>query len=185
MRWRQKPETRSAEPSPFEMRVHLGEETPETDVRALKTGDMGFLHSSPPDRPSTGRAFASSPGPPDVPPQILSQSRHLDLAQRHTGDADQRSGKSANMPTASRMHGGLPRSVNDDADFCCATAAAARAMGVHPRSRPTASMATAFRRGAAGNRSRHPRHQGTSPDQHVRVTGLEIRTLNSAPASRR
>src|SRR5436190_24273518 len=32
--------------SPFEMRVHLGEGVPETDVRsALKTSDMGFLHS--------------------------------------------------------------------------------------------------------------------------------------------
>ena len=32
--------------SPFEMRVHLGEGIPDTDVRtALKTGDMGFLHS--------------------------------------------------------------------------------------------------------------------------------------------
>ena len=32
--------------SPYEMRVHLGEDVPETDVRsALKTGDMGFLHS--------------------------------------------------------------------------------------------------------------------------------------------
>ena len=32
--------------SPYEMRVHLGENVPETDVRtALKTGDLGFLHS--------------------------------------------------------------------------------------------------------------------------------------------
>ena len=32
--------------SPFEMRVHLGEGMAETDVRtALKTGDLGFLHS--------------------------------------------------------------------------------------------------------------------------------------------
>ena len=32
--------------SPFEMRIHLGDNVPETDVRsALKTGDMGFLHS--------------------------------------------------------------------------------------------------------------------------------------------
>ena len=32
--------------SPFEMRVNLGENVPETNVRsALKTGDMGFLHS--------------------------------------------------------------------------------------------------------------------------------------------
>jgi len=32
--------------SPFEMRVHLGEGVADTDVKtALKTGDMGFLHS--------------------------------------------------------------------------------------------------------------------------------------------
>jgi len=32
--------------SPFEMRVNLGDNVPETNVRsALKTGDMGFLHS--------------------------------------------------------------------------------------------------------------------------------------------
>jgi pyruvate formate lyase activating enzyme len=41
------PETVSLEAkSPFEMRVRLGEEVPETDVRtALKTGELGFLHS--------------------------------------------------------------------------------------------------------------------------------------------
>lgn len=32
--------------SPYELRVHLGRDVPETDVRsALATGDMGFLHS--------------------------------------------------------------------------------------------------------------------------------------------
>ena len=32
--------------SPFEMRVHLGENVPDMDVRtALKTGELGFLHS--------------------------------------------------------------------------------------------------------------------------------------------
>ena len=32
--------------SPYEMRVHLGDDVPEVDVRtALKTGDMGFVHS--------------------------------------------------------------------------------------------------------------------------------------------
>ena len=41
------PETVSLEAkSPFEMRIHLGENVPETDVKsALKTGDLGFLHS--------------------------------------------------------------------------------------------------------------------------------------------
>jgi pyruvate formate lyase activating enzyme len=41
------PETVSLEAkSPFEMRVHLGENVPDTDVKsALKTGDLGFLHS--------------------------------------------------------------------------------------------------------------------------------------------
>ena len=32
--------------SPFEMRIHLGDGVPDTDVKsALKTGDLGFLHS--------------------------------------------------------------------------------------------------------------------------------------------
>ena len=43
--------------SPFEMRVHLGDDVPETDVKsALKTGDMGFLHSF-----TTG-SFVDGPG---------------------------------------------------------------------------------------------------------------------------
>src|ERR1700748_1467145 len=40
--------------SPFEMRVNLGRDLPESDVRtALATGDMGFLHSF-----TTGSAVA-------------------------------------------------------------------------------------------------------------------------------
>lgn len=41
------PQTASIEAkSPFEMRIHLGENVPDTDVRtALKSGDLGFLHS--------------------------------------------------------------------------------------------------------------------------------------------
>jgi pyruvate formate lyase activating enzyme len=41
------PDTASLEAkSPFEMRVHLGDGVPETNVKtALKTGDLGFLHS--------------------------------------------------------------------------------------------------------------------------------------------
>ncbi len=39
-------QTRLEAKSPFEMRVHLGEGVPDKDVRsALKSGDMGFLHS--------------------------------------------------------------------------------------------------------------------------------------------
>jgi pyruvate formate lyase activating enzyme len=40
------PLTPLAAKSPFELRVNLGKDVPETDVRtALSTGDMGFLHS--------------------------------------------------------------------------------------------------------------------------------------------
>jgi len=40
------PETPLAAKSPYELRVNLGKDVPEADVRsALATGDMGFLHS--------------------------------------------------------------------------------------------------------------------------------------------
>ena len=40
------PQTPLAAKSPFELRVNLGKDVPESDVRsALATGDMGFLHS--------------------------------------------------------------------------------------------------------------------------------------------
>jgi pyruvate formate lyase activating enzyme len=40
------PQTPLAAKSPFELRVNLGKDVPEADVRsALATGDMGFLHS--------------------------------------------------------------------------------------------------------------------------------------------
>src|SRR3982751_6184735 len=43
--------------SPFEMRVHLGEDTPDMQVRdALKTGDLAFLHSF------TTRSAVDGPG---------------------------------------------------------------------------------------------------------------------------
>ena len=41
-----RPEARLEAKSPFELRVNLGRDVPEADVRsALATGDMGFLHS--------------------------------------------------------------------------------------------------------------------------------------------
>jgi len=40
------PKTSIEARSPYEMRVHLGDDIPDTDVKsALKTGDLGFLHS--------------------------------------------------------------------------------------------------------------------------------------------
>ena len=75
--------------SPFELRVDLGKEVPETDVRAaLKTGDMGFLHSF-----TTGSAV-DGPGIRlvawttrlHVPLPVLPQPRHLDAVERHSGD---------------------------------------------------------------------------------------------------
>ena len=51
--------------SPFELRVDLGKDVPETDVRtALATGDMGFLHSFTTGSAVDGPACASSPGRP-------------------------------------------------------------------------------------------------------------------------
>ena len=45
--------------SPFELRVNLGQDVPESDVRtALANGDMGFLHSFTTGSPWTDRAFA-------------------------------------------------------------------------------------------------------------------------------
>jgi pyruvate formate lyase activating enzyme len=41
-----RPESALEAKSPFELRVDLGKDVPETDVRtALEQGDMGFLHS--------------------------------------------------------------------------------------------------------------------------------------------
>ena len=41
-----RPQTPLAARSPFELRVNLGRDVPEADVRAaLANGDMGFLHS--------------------------------------------------------------------------------------------------------------------------------------------
>ena len=51
--------------SPYELRVNLGANVPETDVRsALATGDMGFLHSFTTGSAVDGPAFASLPGRP-------------------------------------------------------------------------------------------------------------------------
>ena len=76
--------------SPFELRVNLGKDVPEADVRtALATGDMGFLHSfttgSAVDGP--GRARRRLDHGLHVALPLLPQPRHLDDDQRHPGDA--------------------------------------------------------------------------------------------------
>ena len=74
--------------SPFELRVNLGKDVPESDVRAaLATGDMGFLHSF-----TTG-STVDGPGVRVVAWTtgcmwrclLLPQPRHLDDEQRHPG----------------------------------------------------------------------------------------------------
>ena len=79
--------------SPFELRVNLGKDVPESDVRAaLATGDMGFLHSF-----TTGSAV-DGPGVRVVAwttgcmwrCRLLPQPGHLDDDQRHPGHASRR-----------------------------------------------------------------------------------------------
>jgi hypothetical protein len=51
--------------SPFELRVHLGDDVPEQTVReALATGDMGFVHSFTTGSAVDGPVCASWRGPP-------------------------------------------------------------------------------------------------------------------------
>jgi hypothetical protein len=78
--------------SPFEMRVHLGDDVEDTDVRtALKSGDLGFLHSF-----TTGSAV-DGPGIRLVAwttacmfrCQFCHNPGHLDAEQRDPGHARQ------------------------------------------------------------------------------------------------
>ena len=130
---------RSRPKSPYEMRVDLGEDVPETDVRsALKTGDMGFLHSF-----TTGSAV-DGPGIRLVAwttacmfrCQLLPQPRHLDAVERHPGhDRAGDRASCANMPTGLKaMKGGFTLSGGEPLmqdRFAARLFAAAKAMGVH------------------------------------------------------
>ena len=90
--------------SPFELRVDLGKNVPETDVRtALATGDMGFLHSfttgSTVDGPGV-RVVAWTAGCM-LRCLYLPQPRHVDDEQRHARSRSRgRRGSCANIGTA-------------------------------------------------------------------------------------
>ena len=170
---------------PFEMRVHLGEDVPETDVRsALKTGDIGFLHSF-----TTGSAV-DGPGIRLVAwttacmfrCQYLPQPRHLDADERHSGDArTARSTRCANMRNGLKaMSGGFTLSGGEPLmqdRFAARLFAAAKQMGVH-----TAIETNGF----YGERLSDEEltnidlvildMKAFTPEQHKRVTGMSTTT---------
>ena len=95
--------------SPFELRVDLGIGVPETDVRsALKSGDLGFLHSfttgSAVDGPGV-RVVAWTHRLP-VPLPLLPQPRHLEDVERHPGAVDGRHRAAAQVPPRAEGDGG-------------------------------------------------------------------------------
>jgi pyruvate formate lyase activating enzyme len=166
--------------SPFEMRVHLGEEMPETDVRsALKTGDMGFLHSF-----TTGSAVDG----PGIRLVAWTTACMFRCKYCHNPDTwtlrngipvtlDQAIGEVRKYANGLRaMHGGFTLSGGEPMmqdRFAARLLAAVKAMGVH-----TAIETNGF----YGERLSDEELRAIdlvildikaySPDQHVRVTGL-------------
>src|SRR5690242_7434917 len=137
------PEARPATPleaaSPFDMRVHLGDDVPETDVRsALASGDMGFLHSF-----TTGAAV-DGPGVRVVAwtagclwrclychnPDTWNMSNGIPVAIRTAAEelSKYRYGLRA-MSCGFALSGGGPRMQDR---FAVKLFAAAKAMGIHP-----------------------------------------------------
>jgi len=166
--------------SPFEMRVHLGEDMPETDVRsALKTGDMGFLHSF-----TTGSAVDG----PGIRLVAWTTACMFRCKYCHNPDTwtlrngipvtlDQAIGEVRKYANGLRaMHGGFTLSGGEPMmqdRFAARLLAAVKAMGVH-----TAIETNGF----YGERLSDEELRAIdlvildmkaySPDQHVRVTGL-------------
>jgi pyruvate formate lyase activating enzyme len=175
--------------SPFEMRVKLGEQVPETDVRsALKTGDMGFLHSF-----TTGSAVDG----PGIRLVAWTTACMFRCKYCHNPDTwtlrngipvtlDRAIGEVRKYATGLRaMNGGFTLSGGEPMmqdRFAARLLAAVKAMGVH-----TAIETNGF----YGERFSDEELRAIdlvildmkaySPDQHLRVTGLN----NSAPGSRR
>jgi pyruvate formate lyase activating enzyme len=166
--------------SPFEMRVKLGEQVPETDVRsALKTGDMGFLHSF-----TTGSAVDG----PGIRLVAWTTACMFRCKYCHNPDTwtlrngipvtlDQAIGEVRKYANGLRaMHGGFTLSGGEPMmqdRFAARLLAAVKAMGVH-----TAIETNGF----YGERFSDEELRAIdlvildmkaySPDQHLRVTGL-------------
>ena len=93
--------------SPYELRVDLGKNVPETDVRtALATGEMGFLHSfttgSTVDGP--GVRVGRLDGGVYVEMRLLPQPRHLDDDQRHPSHGPQGDRGTSQVPARAQSH---------------------------------------------------------------------------------
>ena len=138
--------------SPFELRVNLGKRRA-GDGRPRRRSPPATWASctrSPPARPSTARASASSPGrPAAVALPLLPQPRHLDDDQRHPGARCERATEELRkyrhglkvMSGGFTLSGGEPLMQHRFA--VQAVRRARRRWASTPRSTPTATTATA------------------------------------------
>ena len=125
--------------SPFELRVNLGKDVPESDVRTAladrRHGIPAFVH----DRFDGGRSRRARRRVDDrlhVPVSLLPQPGHLDDEQRHPGHGRRRRPKSCGkyrhglkvMSGGFTLSGGEPLMQHR---FAVKLFTAARAMGIH------------------------------------------------------
>ena len=177
------PQTPLEAKSPYELRVNLGKNVPESDVRtALATGDMGFLHSfttgSTVDGPGVRRRRVDDGLHVAVP--LLPQPRHLDAQQRHPGHRRKGHRRAAQVPAwpeghVRRLHSQRRRALD---------AASLRREAVHGRegewasirrSIPTAITATALSDDELESIDLVLLDLKTSdPERHRRLTGMDV-----------
>lgn len=167
--------------SPFEMRIHLGENVPETDVKTgLKTGDLGFLHSF-----TTGSAV-DGPGIRLVAwttacmfrcqfchnPDTWTLANGIPVSlERAVGEIRKYSNGLKAMNGGFTLSGGEPLIQHR---FAARLFSAARQMGVH-----TAIETNGFNGAKLTDRELEDINlvildmKGFTPEQHKRVTGIE------------
>ena len=177
------PQTPLEAKSPFELRVNLGKDVPESDVRtALANGDMGFLHSfttgSTVDGPGV-RVVAWTTGcmwrcqylhNPDT--WTMSNGQPVTVAKAAEELGKYRHGLKV-MAGGFTLSGGEPLMQHR---FAVKLFTAARAMGIHTTVETNGSygdhLADAELQG--GNRPRDARHQERQSDRRLRLTGMGI-----------